>query len=200
MRISGTQAVAADRALVWAALNDPAVLQRSLPGCESVVSPRAGEFDVVLGVQVGPLKARFRGTLQMSDVRPNEQCVLRFRGQGGAMGFAEGTATVQLNDEGGGTVINYTAQAQIGGKLAQLGSRMVDAVARRTSAQFFSAFQQALADAPGVALPAVSENGTSTQGGSAARAAATHLVPAWWLLPATAVGAAAALAGVLLAR
>jgi carbon monoxide dehydrogenase subunit G len=195
MNISGTHSIAAERATVWRALNDPEILRRSLPGCESVTSAGDGEFDVVLALQVGPLKARFNGKLQMTEMRPPQSCVLLFRGQGGAMGFAQGRAGVELEESGGQTTVSYTADAQIGGRLAQLGSRMIDAVARRSSDQFFTAFQQVVTQgelkaADAVVAPAVA----STVRGSER---APHLVPAWWLFVAIAIGAAAALTGVL---
>lgn len=207
MKISGTHAIAAGRTRVWDALNDPEMLRRSLPGCESVVARQPGVFDVVLGAQVGPLKARFSGTLEMDDVQAPVSCVLHFRGQGGAMGFAQGRADVELREEDGATVVGYTAEAQIGGRLAQIGSRMVDAVARRTSEQFFAAFEQAIADRQPAEAAEAAAVAAAPGIRPAARAPAPppprpgpHLVPAWWLLLSTAIGAAAALAGVVLAR
>jgi carbon monoxide dehydrogenase subunit G len=203
MEILGSHTVAAGRARVWDALNDPDILRRSVPGCESVRCERAGEFEVVLALQVGPFKARFGGTLQMEDVRPGEGCVLRFRGQGGAMGFAKGSAKVELRDAGAQTVIDYAAEAQVGGKLAQVGSRMIESVARRTSEQFFAAFQQALSapasEAPAAAAAAATASPVA-HAASPARGTGPWTVPAWWLLPAGALGAAAALAGVVLGR
>jgi hypothetical protein len=197
MDISGSHTVAASRARVWEALNDPEILRRSVPGCESVRCERPGEFEVALALQVGPFKARFGGTLQMEDVRPQEGCVLRFRGQGGAMGFAKGSAKVELRDEGEQTVVQYSAEAQVGGKLAQVGSRMIEAVARRTSEQFFAAFQKALSEPAPLAAAAML---TTTEAAAPGRGMGPWIVPAWWLLPASALGAAAALAGVMLGR
>src|ERR1700712_5208349 len=141
MEIAGTQLIPAARLAVWDALNDPAVLKRCLPGCESVERTSAEEFKVIVAAAIGPLRARFNGVLRMTEAQPPQSCVMVFEGQGGAVGFGQGAATVALREaEGGTTELAYTAKAQVGGKLAQVGSRLIDSVAKKMSDDFFKAF------------------------------------------------------------
>lgn len=144
MEISGTQSIPAARTTVWTALNDPEVLQRCLPGCESVEKTSPQEFHVVLVAAIGPLKARFKGVLRLSEAVEAESCVMVFEGQG-AVGFGKGSADVSLCDGDDGTELSYAARAQVGGKLAQVGSRLIDSVARKLSADFFERFRRQLA-------------------------------------------------------
>src|ERR1700712_3462709 len=136
MEIAGTQLIPAARLAVWDALNDPAVLKRCLPGCESVERTSAEEFKVIVAAAIGPLRARFNGVLRMTEAQPPRSCVMVFEGQGGAVGFGQGSARVALREQGGATVLDYNAQAQVGGKLAQIGSRLIDSVARKMSDDF----------------------------------------------------------------
>jgi carbon monoxide dehydrogenase subunit G len=142
MQITGSQSIAAPRHQVWAALNDPTILKGCLPGCESVehVSPEL--FRVVVVSAIGPLRAKFNGNLRLTQAQPPASCVMVFEGQGGAVGFGKGQATVELLDVGGATELRYSAQAQVGGKLAQIGSRLIDSVARKMSDDFFEAFRK----------------------------------------------------------
>lgn len=145
MQITGTNIIAAPADAVWSALNDPDVLRRCLPGCESVERSGAEEFKIVMTASVGPLKARFNGKLRMTDVKAPTDCVLQFEGQGGAMGFGKGSSSVSLRQVPEGTELTYTAEAQVGGKLAQVGSRLIDGVARKMSDDFFKAFRSQFA-------------------------------------------------------
>lgn len=145
MEITGTQTIAAPRQRVWDALNDPAVLKMSLPGCESVERTSPEEFKVVMAAAIGPLRARFNGVLRMSDIQAPDSCTMAFEGQGGAVGFGKGTSSVMLKAIDGATELTYSAQAQVGGKLAQVGSRLIDSVARKMADDFFKAFKAQLA-------------------------------------------------------
>jgi carbon monoxide dehydrogenase subunit G len=229
MQITGTNIIAAPGLTVWNALNDPDILRRCLPGCESVERIGAEDFKIIMTAAVGPLKARFNGKLRMTDARPPSACVLHFEGQGGAMGFGKGTSTVSLREVPEGTELTYTAEAQIGGKLAQVGSRLIDGVARKMSDDFFKAFRDQLAPPPAAApqAPAVAQvtsppdapeliaaqpvaqqrapvtvpAALAPAGHAVARSeAAGFMVPAWWLAPAASIGAIAAIAGALLTR
>lgn len=162
MEITGTQTIAAPRADVWQALNDPATLRRCLPGCESVERLTPEEFRIVITAAIGPLRPRFNGTLRMTEAAPPASCVMVFEGQGGAMGFGKGTATVSLREDGGATELSYAARAQVGGKLAQVGSRLIDGVARKISDDFFAAFHRQFGGGEGGA-------GIAPAGGGAAR-------------------------------
>jgi len=161
MEIIGTQLIAAPREAVWLALNDPLILKNCLPGCESVEKLSNEEFKVIIKTSIGPLRARFQGSLIMTESHPPESCVMNFEGQGGAVGFGKGTSSVSLESVPEGTQLSYNAKAQIGGKLAQVGSRLIDSVAKKMTDDFFKAFkaqlQAPLAEPPGkTALPAPS--------------------------------------------
>lgn len=145
MEINGTQLIPASRTEVWSALNDTAILKKCLPGCESVEQTGEGAFRVVVAAVIGPLRARFNGTLRMTDANPPQSCVMVFEGQGGAVGFGKGSTSVKLTETSGGTELTYSAEAQIGGKLAQVGSRLIDNVAKKMSDDFFKAFRKQLA-------------------------------------------------------
>lgn len=147
MEITGIQIIAATRQKVWDALNDPDILKKSLPGCESVERTSAGEFRVIMAAAIGPLRARFNGVLKMSDIRAPESCTMVFEGQGGAAGFGKGNSSVRLTESHGQTELTYCADAQVGGKLAQVGSRLIDSVARKMADDFFTAFKAQLAGA-----------------------------------------------------
>ena len=132
MNLDGEQIVPAKRADVWNALYDPAVLHRCIPGCEEVRgSPGEGEVEVVATQKVGPVKARFRVNIILSDVQVHEGVTMKGQGSGGVAGFARGSARVVLSDAGANTLVRYDAEYAVGGKLAQIGSRIVRGVVRK---------------------------------------------------------------------
>jgi carbon monoxide dehydrogenase subunit G len=148
MELSNTRIVPAPPATVWTALNDPATLKACLPGCESLERTGDNEFRVVMAARVGPVSARFNGRMTMSDVDPPTAYTLHFDGQGGAAGFARGEARVTLAPEGDEqTAMTYVAKAQVGGKLAQIGSRLVDGAAAKMTDDFFARFVERVAPA-----------------------------------------------------
>jgi len=230
MEITGSQTIAAPRQQVWDALNDPAILKKSLPGCESVERTSPEEFKVVMAAAIGPLRARFNGVLRMSDVQAPQSCTMVFEGQGGAVGFGKGNSCVKLTESGGQTELSYTAQAQVGGKLAQVGSRLIDSVARKMADDFFKAFKAQLAGAeaapqkgPAAAVSAAKASALPASAPAAASAcavtpslapvpgapvaaqdsagsSAVAMVPGWWLGVAVVLGSVATLAGMLFAR
>jgi|JI10StandDraft_1071094.scaffolds.fasta_scaffold13450_6 carbon monoxide dehydrogenase subunit G len=163
MEISGTYPIKASRALVWAALNDPEVLKGAIAGCEELVRDGDG-FTATVVAKVGPVKAKFGGRITLSDLDPPNGYTITGEGQGGAAGFAKGNAKVALEDDGsGGTILKYTAAAQIGGKLAQIGSRLIEGTARKMADDFFSAFAAAVVAQPGAAVAgAATESGIAT--------------------------------------
>jgi carbon monoxide dehydrogenase subunit G len=148
MELTGDILIGAPREKVWAGLNDPEILTRCIPGCESMEATSPTERTARVAVKVGPVRARFVGHVRMEDIRPNEGCVLRFQGSGGAAGMAKGHSNVELSDEAGGTRLRYTAQASIGGKLGQVGGRMIDAASKQMADQFFTAFNGQMVGAP----------------------------------------------------
>jgi carbon monoxide dehydrogenase subunit G len=137
MEMNGTRAIPAPAERVWHALNDPEVLKACIAGCESIERTADNEFAVAMTARVGPVSAKFSGRIVLSDIVAPTSYTITFDGQGGAAGFANGNAKVQLAPEGSGTRINYQASAQVGGKLAQIGSRLVDGAAAKVADDFF---------------------------------------------------------------
>lgn len=148
MELTGDILIGAPREKVWAGLNDPEILTRCIPGCEAMEATSPTERTARVAVKIGPVRARFVGHVRMEDIRPNEGCVLRFQGSGGAAGMAKGHSNVELTDEAGGTRLRYTAQAAIGGKLGQVGGRMIDAASKQMADQFFTAFNEQMVGVP----------------------------------------------------
>lgn len=145
MKLESTRQISADRATVWAALLSPDVLKECVPGCEELNGSPEDGFEAVVVQKVGPVKATFRGTVTLSDLIEGERLTLSGEGKGGAAGFAKGGADVRLEDgENGGTALIYEVEAKVGGKLAQLGSRIIDSFARKMADQFFDRFQEAV--------------------------------------------------------
>jgi carbon monoxide dehydrogenase subunit G len=140
MDLQGFRLIAADRATVWAALNDPEALMAAIPGCSALSGNSEDGFEATVTLKIGPVKATFKGSVTLSNVVVGESYRIAGEGKGGAAGFAKGGADVQLSDEDGGTRLSYDVQASVGGKLAQLGSRLIDGVARKLADQFFENF------------------------------------------------------------
>jgi uncharacterized protein len=145
MDMTGQYRIPAPREQVWAALNDPAMLKASLPGCESLEKLSDHEFAATVVAKVGPVKAKFNGNVMLSNLNPPESYTISGEGKGGAAGFAKGGADVRLTEEGDVTVLTYTAKADVGGKLAQLGSRLIDGTAKKMADEFFDNFSQQVA-------------------------------------------------------
>lgn len=145
MELHASRTIAADRMTVWAALNDAEVLKACIPGCEELTGSPEDGFAATVTQKVGPVKATFRGEVTLSDIVSGESYKISGEGKGGVAGFAKGAAEVRLSDaEGGGTVLHYDVQAKVGGKIAQLGSRLVDSFAQKMADQFFERFQSRL--------------------------------------------------------
>jgi uncharacterized protein len=155
MDMTGEYRIPASRDQVWAALNDPDTLKASLPGCETLEKISDREFAATVIAKVGPVKAKFNGNVTLSNLNPPESYTISGEGKGGAAGFAKGGADVRLIEEGEVTVLTYVAKADVGGKLAQLGSRLIDGTARKMADEFFSNFSQQVAPpAPAAEVPA----------------------------------------------
>ncbi len=151
MELTGSRQIAADRSTVWSALNDPEILKASIPGCQEMNGSSEDGFEATVKQKVGPVSATFRGRVTLSNVVPGESYTISGEGKGGAAGFAKGGADVRLADFEGGTVLTYDAKANVGGKLAQLGSRVIDGFAKKMADQFFDNFKKAVeAPAPEV--------------------------------------------------
>lgn len=141
MELVGERLIAAPIRATWDSLNDPEVLRSCIAGCESLERVQPDTLLAVLVARVGPVSARFKGTLRLSDMEPPHRYVVSFEGQGGMAGFGKGSADVSLTDMGDQTMLRYAARAQVGGRLAQVGSRLIDAAASKMTADFFSSFE-----------------------------------------------------------
>lgn len=145
MQLTSQQSLPVSQQLAWEALNDTAMLQASIPGCESLTATGENQYDVALTAAVGPVKAKFKGKLKLSELNPPTSYTIHFEGQGGPAGHGKGNATVTLEPTGpSSTMLHYTANAQVGGKIAQIGSRLIDMAAQKMAGEFFSSFNAAL--------------------------------------------------------
>ncbi len=144
MNMSGEYQIAAPRETVWAKLNDPEVLKACIPGCEQLEKVSDTEFQAVAVNKIGPVKAKFKGKVRFSDIDPPNGYKISGEGDGGVAGFAKGGATVALVSKDGGTLLTYNVEAQIGGKLAQLGQRLINGVAKKMADDFFQKFAAAV--------------------------------------------------------
>ena len=172
MEMTGEQSIPLPQQAVWEGLNDPAVLKDCITGCDALDRVSDTEFKIVLTAAVGPVKAKFNGKLTLMDVNAPTSYSLAFEGSGGAAGFGKGTANVSLSPEGSGTKLSYTCKANIGGKLAQIGSRLIDGVAKKMADDFFTKFKTRV-------TPLVSDSGAG-----AMAAASLHASPAEEAAPA----------------
>ena len=181
MKMSGEFRVPTDRETVWRALNDPEVLKDCLPGCQEIEKTSDTEMTATLVIKVGPVKATFAGGVTLSDLDPPNGYTLSGQGQGGPAGFASGEARVRLVADGGETVVQYECDAKVGGKLAQIGSRLIDSTAKKLARQFFDSFAGKLgggedAAEDEAAVPA-SAAASLPRGGTDAEAAAPSSAP-----------------------
>lgn len=166
MELSNQQTLPVSQQLAWEALNDTTMLQASIPGCESITPTEPDHFDVAVTAAIGPVKAKFKGKLALSEINPPTSYTLHFEGQGGAAGHGKGSATVRLEASSATTcTLHYTAKASVGGKIAQIGSRIVDMAAQKMANEFFSNFEQALVARYGsAAAPEAMPTKTAPQG------------------------------------
>ena len=142
MELTGEYRIAASRETVWEALNDPEILKASIPGCTSLEAGDNNSFSATVTAKVGPVKAKFQGQVTLSDLDPPNGYTIQGEGKGGPAGFAKGGAKIRLESDGDGTLLHYEVTASIGGKLAQIGSRLIDGTARKLSGEFFETFSQ----------------------------------------------------------
>lgn len=145
MELDGTQTLDATPAEVWAALFDRAVLEQAIPGCETLDQSSDTDFAAVVKLKIGPVSARFKGDVSLSDIEPLVACTLSGKGSGGIAGFAKGSARVTLTSAGDTTILTYRAEAAVGGKLAALGNRLLKSTAQKLADEFFAKFKTVLA-------------------------------------------------------
>ncbi|HSD53797.1 MAG TPA: carbon monoxide dehydrogenase subunit G [Burkholderiales bacterium] len=159
MEMTGEQIIPVPQLKVWEGLNDPEVLKACIPGCETIERVSDTEYRVAMTAAIGPVKAKFNGKLLLADLNPPTSYTLSFEGSGGAAGFGKGGARVALVPEGAVTKLSYKATAQVGGKLAQVGSRLIDGVAKKMADEFFQRFNVQLAGPAPVAAPVMVDRG-----------------------------------------
>ncbi len=177
MNLQGERLVAASPEATWSALNDPAVLQACIAGCESLERVSDNEYLASVALRIGPVNARFKGRLKLENVVPPTSYTIVFDGQGGVAGFGKGSADVRLVPDGAATRLAYTARAQVGGKLAQVGSRLIDGTAAKLADDFFAAFD-ARVGAPSAGAPSAGEQEATADGPAGAAAGAPPRAPA----------------------
>ena len=154
MQLTHQQTLPVSQAQAWEALKDISLLQRAIPGCESLTPSGENQFDVLITAAIGPVKAKFKGKLQLENLQPPTSYTLRFEGQGGAAGHGKGTAEIRLESIGPReTVLHYTVHASVGGKIAQIGSRLVDMAAQKMATDFFERFNTQLQQRYAVVVP-----------------------------------------------
>ena len=149
MDMSGSETISAPVDVVWKGLNDPEILRQCIPGCEALEKKSDTEMTATVLLKVGPVKARFEGAVQLSNLNPPHSYTISGEGKGGMVGFAKGGADVSLAEQPDGTtVLSYSVKADVGGKIAQLGGRLIDSTAKKLAEQFFSSFGAKVAEAP----------------------------------------------------
>ena len=173
MDMTGEYRIAAPREKVWEALNDPEILKSAIPGCQELTKVSDTELTAKVTTRVGPVSATFTGKVTLSDINPPESYKISGEGQGGVAGFAKGGAEVVLEEDGDETILRYTATAAVGGKLAQIGSRLIDATAKKMAKDFFGAFAEAVAAAEALAEAEAAP--------AEAEAAESRIGPAVWI-------------------
>ncbi|MCY1664919.1 SRPBCC family protein [Rhizobium sp. SL86] len=144
MEISGEERIPAPRQVVWEALNDPDILRQCIPGCQELEQRSPTELAATVKLKIGPVSASFKGEVTLSDINAPESYRIAGEGKGGIAGFAKGFADVVLTEDGGETILKYQADAQVGGKLAQLGSRLIGSTSQKLAQQFFADFNNAV--------------------------------------------------------
>jgi len=179
MEMTGEQRIAATRQRVWEALNDPEVLRACIPGCQSLERSGDNGFVAVAEVKIGPIGARFKGNVALSDLDPPNGYTIEGSGNGGVAGNAKGAARVRLSDEAGGTLVSYHVDAQVGGRMAQLGGPIIDATAKQLAGKFFSRFGEIVGEDAANATPvATKEPLEAPQAAAAAPVSAPFAIPA----------------------
>jgi carbon monoxide dehydrogenase subunit G len=192
--MTGEQRIAASRERVWEALNDPAILRQCIPGCQSLDKEADGRLKAIVEIRIGPIGARFNGAVTLSDLDPPNAYTITGEGQAGTVGFAKGGAKVRLVDDKGGTLLSYEVDAQVGGRLAQLGGPIIDATAKQLAGKFFEKFEAIVGGQSLPVKPGAGAGGTPLSSPHAG--AAPRGWPVAWILALV----VAALTGFLVGR
>lgn len=193
MKMASEQRVAAPRQKVWEALNDPEILRASIPGCQSLERTAADRFEAVVEVKVGPIGARFKGAVTLTNLDPPNRYTLVLEGNGGIAGTMKGSADVRLLEQDGATVVAYEVDAQVGGRMAQLGGPVIDATAKQLAGKFFSRFGECVAPTPKAAAAATAGGAPSLRPAAVGASGGGSFVP--WMLVAILAAAVGYMAG-----
>jgi len=153
MQLSDEIRIEASREQVYAALNDPEILKKSIPGCEEIERISETELTATVVARIGPIKAKFKGQVTLSDLNPPVSYTISGEGKGGSAGFAKGGAKVSLVEDGAATILRYEVQADVGGKLAQLGGRLIEGTTKKLAGEFFNSFREAVAGSVAGSVP-----------------------------------------------
>lgn len=183
MDMTGEYRVSAPQDRVWDALNDPDILKQAVPGCTEMEKTSETTFEAKVTAKVGPVKANFTGAVTLSDVDAPNGYTISGEGKGGAAGFAKGGATVTLEPDGDGTLLKYSVNAAVGGKLAQIGSRLIDATAKKMAADFFNRFGEVVAGDPeaSIGMPTDVDSPPATSSPSSTEDRGSGLHPFVWV-------------------
>jgi uncharacterized protein len=197
MEMQGSRQLAITQQQAWDALNDPAVLKACIPGCDKVEPTGENQYSIAMALKIGPVSAKFTGKIALSDINPPQSYTISFEGQGGPAGFGKGSAKVQLTPNDRGNELAYSVQASVGGKIAQLGQRLIDGAAKSMAEDFFKRFDEAVQvrHPEAYAAQAQADAAAGAVVAPAAQPAAGPLgVPVWvWIAGAVALAAAIAL-------
>jgi carbon monoxide dehydrogenase subunit G len=201
MEMTGQQHIAASRARVWDALNDPEILRGCIPGCQTLEKNGDDSFTATAEIKIGPIGARFKGAVSLTEIEPLQGYTISGQGSGGIAGNAKGSAKVRLSDDGAGTLVSYVVDAEVGGRMAQLGGPIIDATARQLSGKFFARFAELVAEtgqAPAEALTAAPSAGSHAPASTALvqTPSPAQGLPMAWILAMV----VAALSGYLIGR
>ncbi len=197
MNMTGEAQIGAPRERVYQALNDPEILKRSIPGCEEIERVSDTELSAKVVAKVGPVKAKFAGRVTLSDLNPPESYTISGEGKGGTAGFAKGSATVNLQSNGAGTVMRYEVNVQVGGKLAQLGGRLIDGTAKKLADEFFANFSEIVSDGVSGEAPTPAPTAAADSGQSASVEKSNKEGRANWLIWAAAAAVVAIAIGLM---
>jgi len=195
MQMQGIRQLAANAEQAWEALNDPEILKACIPGCDRFEAQGEGVYALGVSIKIGPVSAKFSGKVTLDQVNPPVSYVLHFEAQGGVAGFGKGSSSVRLEPNAEGVLLVYEVSSQVGGKLAQVGQRLIDAAAKSLAEDFFKRFEAALADRLGSAAGgdgASAASAASVSSGAGASPSIWNQIPRWaWLVLAAAAAAAA---------
>jgi carbon monoxide dehydrogenase subunit G len=200
VKLTGEQTIAVPRQTVWEGLNDPDVLRQCIPGCQSLERESEERLKATVQIKVGPIGAKFAGAVTLSDLDPPNSYTITGEGAGGAAGFAKGSAKVSLADDNGGTLLSYDVDAQVGGRMAQLGGAIIDATAKQLAGTFFRRFGEIMAER---GVPAAVESApaeaplpeTPARVVSAAAGPRRRTIPWLWIIAIAAAGLAGLIVG-----